>query len=551
MKRKRSKPVFKSYTPNQGLLFPPNLEDLIQEHHPVRVVSKVIDQLDITPLLRSYKGGGTSSYHPKMLLKVLVYAYLRNIYSSRKIEEALQENIHFMWLSGMSKPDHSTISAFRSKRLKGQIKVIFSQVVLLLAQEGLVDIQTIYTDGTKVEANANRYTFVWGKSVRRYRKRIEDRLAELWAYVEQVYQAEDKQVESITFEAISSEKAQETVAKIEAALKDKEVRESVKKKLKKVKKTDVAKLAEYEQKEALLAGRNNYSKTDTDATFMRTKDDHMKNGQLKPCYNVQFSTSNQVVVSYTVGQSSTDTTLYQAHLEDYATQYAQMPTTVVADAGYGSEENYTFLEQEGIESYVKYSYFHQEQKKKYQLNPSKKANLHYNAEQDCYYCPMGQKMEYQYRTKKTTKTGFVQHLAIYQAKNCVGCPMRGSCHQSKENRKIYRNARLENYKARARTNLNSELGQAHRGRRCAEVEASFGQLKANKQFRRFLLRGLPKVTTEIGLVALSMNLAKLSKYYQQKLPMLTPVGVVCPDRSKNGLQAPKKASKELKKRSRA
>lgn len=310
MKRKRSKPVFKAYTPNQGLLFPPNIEDLIQAHHPVRVVSQVIDQLDITPLLTSYRGGGTSSYHPKMLLKVLVYAYLRNIYSSRKIEEALQENIHFMWLSGMSKPDHSTLSAFRSKRLKGQIKVIFTQVVLLLAQEGLVDIKTIYTDGTKLEANANRYTFVWGKSVKRYRKRIEERLAELWAYVEQVYQAEEKKVESICFEAISSKKAQETVARIEAALKGKEVSQSIKKKLTKAKKNDVAKLAEYEKKEALLAGRNNYSKTDTDATFMRTKDDHMKNGQLKPCYNVQFSTSNQVVVSYTVGQTSTDTTLY-------------------------------------------------------------------------------------------------------------------------------------------------------------------------------------------------------------------------------------------------
>ncbi|MGH1339896.1 MAG: transposase [Aureispira sp.] len=148
------------------------------------------------------------------------------------------------------------------------------------------------------------------------------------------------------------------------------------KKLKKAKKNDVAKLAEYEQKEALLADRNNYNKTDTDATFIRTKDDHIKNGQLKPCYNVQFSTSNQVVVSYTIGQTRTDTTLYQAHLEGLTTQYGDFPATVVADAGYGSEENYTLLEQEGIESYVKYSYFHQEQKKKYRLNPSKTNNLY-------------------------------------------------------------------------------------------------------------------------------------------------------------------------------
>jgi transposase len=229
MKRNRPKPVFKPYHPNQNLLFPPNLEDLIAEHHPVRVVSKVIDQLDISLLIASYKGGGSSSYHPKMLLKVLIYAYLRNIYSSRKIEEALEENIHFMWLSGMSKPDHSTISAFRSKRLKGQIKIIFTQVVLLLAEEGLVDIKTLYTDGTKLEANANRYTFVWGKSVKRYKKRIEERLAALWNYVEETLKAEEQELEAVNFEAISVEKAKQVVEQIEAALKDREVSAQVKK----------------------------------------------------------------------------------------------------------------------------------------------------------------------------------------------------------------------------------------------------------------------------------------------------------------------------------
>jgi transposase len=229
MKRNRPEPVFKPYHPNQNLLFPPNLEDLIAEHHPVRVVSKVIDQLDISLLIASYKGGGSSSYHPKMLLKVLIYAYLRNIYSSRKIEEALEENIHFMWLSGMSKPDHSTISAFRSKRLKGQIKIIFTQVVLLLAEEGLVDIKTLYTDGTKLEANANRYTFVWGKSVKRYKKRIEERLAALWNYVEETLKAEEQELEAVNFEAISVEKAKQVVEQIEAALKDREVSAQVKK----------------------------------------------------------------------------------------------------------------------------------------------------------------------------------------------------------------------------------------------------------------------------------------------------------------------------------
>ncbi|MCD9577552.1 transposase, partial [Flavobacterium soyae] len=151
-----SKVVFKDYIPNQNVLFPPNLSELIDSKHPVRVVSGIVDGLDLTSLMRNYKPGGTSSYHPKMLLKVLVYGYLCNIYSSRKLEQALKENIHFMWLSGMSQPDHNTINRFRSQRLNGQIKEIFTQIVLLLEREGIVSLKTAFVDGTKIEANANR-----------------------------------------------------------------------------------------------------------------------------------------------------------------------------------------------------------------------------------------------------------------------------------------------------------------------------------------------------------------------------------------------------------
>ena len=132
--------MFKTYSNQQLLLLPPSLEELIEETHPVRVVNRVIDKIDISPLIKSYKGGGTTSYHPRMLLKVVIYAYLRNTYSSRAIEAQLKENIHFMWLSGMSHPDHNTIFRFRSKRLKKEIKKIFALVVGLLVEEGLVSI---------------------------------------------------------------------------------------------------------------------------------------------------------------------------------------------------------------------------------------------------------------------------------------------------------------------------------------------------------------------------------------------------------------------------
>lgn len=537
MKKRRSKPVFKQYNPNQVLLLPPELGSMIAEHHPVRVVSRVIDQIDISPLLKKYKGGGSSSYHPKMMLKVLIYGYLKNIYSSRKLEEALKENIHFMWLSGMSHPDHSTISDFRSNRLKDIIKDIFTQVVLLLAEEGLVDIKTIYTDGTKLEANANRYSFVWAKAIATNKHKIKEKLSLLWSYVEQVYQAEKKAIERPDFKEISSEKVSETISKINEALADKELPRDIKKKLKYAEKDYVDRLKKYEKQEAILGDRNSYSKTDPASTFMRTKDDHMKNGQLKACYNVQFSTSNQIVVNYTLGQSSTDSNLYINHLKDYASYYGFMPQRVVADAGYGSEENYSFLseQEQEIEAYVKYSYFHKEQKKKHQLDPSQKSNLYYDKAQDCYYCPMGQRMDKLFQKTQTTKTGYEQYIDVYQAKNCQGCPMRGVCHQAKENRKVYRNAKLEFFKEKAREQLLSEQGKKHRGQRCADVEASFGQLKENKKFRRFLTRGLEKVDVELGLVTMSMNIAKLAKYK----------GVVCPNLSKSEAFTTNKAKKTI------
>lgn len=193
----KSKVVFKDYNPKQNFLLPPSLEELIEPNHPVRTVSDVIDGLDLQCLIKNYKPGGTSSYHPRMLLKVLVYGYLCNIFSSRRLEEALKQNIHFMWLSGMSRPDHNTINRFRSERLKDEIRSIFTQVVLLLESQGHVSLKTVFTDGTKIEANANRYTFVWGKSIERNKKRIEEQLEDLWQYNPEGYPTEIRKVNDV------------------------------------------------------------------------------------------------------------------------------------------------------------------------------------------------------------------------------------------------------------------------------------------------------------------------------------------------------------------
>lgn len=503
-----SKIVFKTYSPKQILLIPPSFDELIEANHPVRIVDQVVDQLDLDLLIKKYKGGGSSSYHPRMLLKVLVYSYLNNIYSSRKMEEALKQNIHFMWLSGMNTPDHNTLNRFRSDKLKNVLKKIFSQVVLLLSNEGLVSLKTVFIDGTKIEANANKYTFVWGKAMQTSKERIVKQLEELWNYTEVLAGQELKDSTEVTFEKIDSEKVKNTIAAIESALKDKPVDKKVKQKLNYAKRHWPANLERYEQQTEVLNNRGSFSKTDPDATFMRMKEDHMKNGQLKPGYNLQLSTNDQFILNYSLHCNPNDTNTLKDHLTSHEQMYHQLPEQSVADAGYGSEENYQMLEDKGVEAYVKYSYFDREQMRKKKTDPFNVESLFYNAERDQYICPMGQAMERITDRKRTTVTGYEQHYKRYRAQRCEGCPLRGLCFKGKYNRTIEINSNLVRLKNKAKERLTSELGVKYRKQRCYDVEPVFGHIKHNKKFKRFNLRGNAKVEIEIGLIAIAHNLAK-------------------------------------------
>ena len=506
----RSKLVFKDYNHNQNLLLPPSLEELIDPNHPVRVVNQVVDNLNLDPILAKYDGGGCPAYHPRLMLKMLVYGYVTNLYSSRKIEQALQQNIHFMWLSGMSYPDHNTINRFRSERLKGVFKEVFSQVVLLLIDHGHITLKEAYLDGTKIEANANRYTFVWGRTIKYNRGRIRNQLKELWSYAEQVAKEEMEHNEPESFEEIDAEKVSQAIEQIDKALAGKEVDKKVKQKLNYARKRWPEALDKYEDYERQLGDRNSLSRTDPDATFMRMKEDHMLNGQLKPGYNWQISTQNQYILDYTLHQTANDTATLPVHMESLRKTLGQVPEALVADAGYGSEENYEYLEDNHVEAYVKFNYFHKEQTKKWQSNLNKSENLYYNEEQDCFYCPMGQKMTFVRVKQEITKNGYQQTYKLYQAQNCKGCPMRGPCHKQSINRIIKVNPRLIRYKQMVREKLNSEKGLQYRSQRPADVEAVFGNVKYNHNFKRFLLRGMEKVEIEAGLISLAQNLRKMA-----------------------------------------
>ncbi len=505
---------FKPYNQNQKSLFLPSFDDLIPKNHPVRIIDTVIEQLDIKPLLKEYHNTGKPGYHPKMMLKVMVYAYMNNTYSTRKIEQAMRENVNFMWLSDMQVADHNTIARFRVNKLRKAFKNIFKQVVLLLAQEGLLTLKQVYTDGTKIEAQAGRYTFVWGKAIKNRKEKMNQQLEELWQYAQDIAEKEDHEPEPPDFTTpISKEKIEKVVQQIDQQLAGNEKASTkAKAKLNYIRKNFSNNLAKYEQQEKILGQRNSYSKTDTDATFMRMKDDHMKNGQLKPAYNVQISTENQVVLHYSLHQNPTDTKTLKAHLEGLKEQYQKLPKILTADAGYGSHENYDYLEQENIQAYVKYNYFDHEQKrtKRRKKNTFTTQDLYYNTEQDYYICPIGQKMKKVGEKIRTTEAGYRQEVSIYQAQNCQGCPMRGSCHKSKCNRLIERNHELERHKQKARDLLLSEEGIRKRKQRTADVEPIFAYIKHNRGFKRFTLRTLEKAELEFGLHAIAHNLRKFT-----------------------------------------
>lgn len=504
-----AKIVFKELTSKQNILFPVSLSERIPANHPVRIVDQVVDALNIENLLSKYKGGGSSSYHPRMMLKVLFYSYLNNIYSCRKIEKALQENIYFMWLSGNNTPDFRTINNFRGKRLKEDIKELFSGIVLLLQESGYVSLDVQYIDGSKIASASGRYTFVWRGSEEKNKVKLEEKIRSVLSEVDKHIEQDKQERSADCLPSIDSALLREKVSSLNKRLCV--MNKAERKQMKQLQEDYLPRLEKYESQLEKLGDRNSYSKTDQSATFMRMKEDHMKNGQLKPAYNIQIATENQFITNLGIYQPAGDTATLPSFLADFAATYGKQSKTVVADAGYGSEQNYEFMEDRNIEAYVKYNYFHKEQKRAWKKDAFALHNLFYNKEQDYYVCPMGQKMRNIGQKNNKSELGYLSMLIRYQAQNCTGCPLRCLCHKSKSDRIIEVNYKLNEYKEKARERLLSEQGICHRGKRCIEPEAVFAQIKHNHQFNRFRLRGLEKVNIEFTLVAIAHNLRKLAK----------------------------------------
>lgn len=514
MKKRHDKITFKTYNMNQ-LNLPIDLDSVIPENHLVRLVNSTIDQIDISPLLKKYKGGGTSSYNPQMMLKVIVYAYTQQIYSSRKIAKALRENINFMWISGTNKPDHRTINNFRSSIMKDVIDDVFASVVKLLVEQEYIKLENYFLDGTKIEANANKYTYVWAKNTKRYKKSLEEKIKLLLKQIDEVNKLENKEYGEKDLEElgegkeIDSKKLEETAKEIDEKLAKNPDNKNLMKAKKKLKNEYIPRLKQYEEQQAILNGRNSYSKTDNDATFLRMKDGGNKNSHTRPGYNIQAGTENQFVVGYSLHQRAGDTGCLIPHLEKVRETLGTLPENINTDAGYGSEENYDYLEDKKIGNYVKYNTFHQEQKNKFKNNIFRVENLEYDKEKDEFICPIGRKMVFTGVKKETTDNGYKTERRIYECVNCSNCELKEFCTKAEGNRCIYISFKLNEFRKKARDKLCSEKGIKLRKKRGVEVESVFGRVKQNWGFRRLLLRGCKKVNTELGIIFTAHNIAKI------------------------------------------
>ena len=506
---------FRSYDPDQTLLFPQRIDRDIPKDDPVRILKSVIESLDLSGFKKLYHERGRSPYHPKMMLMVILYSYMNNVYSCRKIEKLLYRDIYYIWLSGYQKPDFATINRFRN-RVKNEIGHIFTLLVLILVEKGFVTLEVEYLDGTKIESKANKYTFVWRKSVERNREKLLEKIRVLLQQINE-QMAQDKAADVDTLELtpqtlceISKEFKEALGSTPEAKTKEEKAAQRGKNKMFKELERHGEKLAEYNSRLEQMEGRNSISKTDPSATFMRMKEDAMCNGQTKPGYNLQISSENQFITDFALFPNPTDTLTFIPFLGSFPGRYGRFPKRVVADSGYGSEENYRFMDEAGIEGFVKYNRFHLEHRPRYKPDTFHPDSLYYNEEGDYYICPMGQRMSRTGTLQTRTEGGYISQSACYRAIRCKGCPLRCLCYKAKANQRTIRvNHRLNAYKRKACELLTSEEGIKERGRRCIEPEAVFGQMKSNMAYRRFRHMGKDKVVMDFTFFAIAFNIKKL------------------------------------------
>lgn len=488
------------------VVLPLNIGILLPENDPVRKLVEILDELDYTELYKTYYRTWRK-HEPMAMFEVIVFAYMNGIYSSRDIEDACRNDIRYMWiLQGQSAPDHATIARFQDGKLSSCIEGLFYQLANKLISLGEIDYSHIFIDGTKIEANANRYTFVWSKAVEKNKQKLMQKINAELPEIQNKYGISESANIYQTLSALLSYAEMYHISFVYGSGKRKSEFQRCADRLSEY----IERLESYENSLNICGKRKSYSKTDHDATFMRMKEDHMNNGQLKPGYNVQIGVQSEYIIGLGLFSNPTDTTTLIPFLERVQSRSGHKIDKIVADAGYSSEENFTYLEKNGQEAYIKPQDYEVRKTKRYKNDIFRVENLPYDEETDSFTCPNGKRLNFVCDRKRRTENGYETRKKNYICEDCSGCPYRDQCFKGAyENRKIELSHTYTRQKREATERITTDYGIKLRMNRSIQVEGAFGVLKQDYGFRRFLMRGKRKTETQFFVLAMAYNIQKL------------------------------------------
>ena len=503
------------------LVLPLSLEGLVPDDDSVRLLSHELEELDYTLLYQAYSAKGRNpAVDPKTMFKILTYAYSQNIYSSREIEKACRRDLNFMWLlAGQKAPDHSTIARFRTGFASEAMEDLFYQFVRKLSDMEELSKETVFIDGTKIEACANKYTFVWKKSVGKWEEKM-------FAKMEAAVQLLNREYVK-SFVLTKENRTSDLLAIVDflqnysqeheiSFVQGRGKRKSIHQRYYELFQTFLERQQTYDKHNSCFGSRNNYCKTDVDATFMHMKDDHMRNAQLKPGYNVQIGVDSEYIVAVDIFQNRNDVWTMIPFLKVMEEKLGYRYPSVTADSGYESEEGYEYLKEHDQLPYIKPQTYEKWKKRSFKEDISKRENMAYDEQTDTYTCHAGKKLIPLFVRKQKSKNNYESEITVYECEGCEGCPYKSKCTKAAGNKRLQVSKNFIAHRQESYENILSETGIKYRMNRSIQVEGAFGVLKNDYGFQKFLLRGKTKVKLEILLLCFGYNVNKLHAKIQNE-----------------------------------
>lgn len=522
--------MYKEYNIFQ-LTLPIETEFSFPDNDIALIINKLVESIPQEAFNKYYNHRGPSSYHPKMMLKIILYGYAHSVFSGRRIEFLLKDSCRMMWLAQGQTPSYRTINRFRvNPYMMEFLHILYVGLRAQLLEDKVITEDVIYIDGTKIEANANKYTFQWLANTKRFSKSVVEKSTALYEQLvseEIIPEIKRESGDELTKEELNrietylDDKTEALNSELETT-QDTETRKSLRKQRSEVRKSKKAfkdfkeRKIKYEKQMEIYGDRKSYSKTDHDATFMRMKDDHMRNGQLKPGYNLQIATNNQFVLAFGVYSNPGDTRTLEPFLKSIEELYGDIPEYIVADAGYGSERNYTMILDDFEKTpLITYSMYIKEKKRKYKNDPFNTTNWVYNELDDYYICPNNKELRFQGYRKRRDGQGYQKDFKQYQCEGCADCLLRSECMKRAKkpdsNKMMRKNLTWDYFKAFTNKQLSDPKTKSIYQKRKIDVESTFGNLKANLGFQRLSVRTQSKVECELGIALMAVNIRKLAR----------------------------------------